>query len=60
MLKHGATLALFIIGDLMIVIGSIAIGSSIGTSVIGLALFTVGFATEVTVWHRISRPHGAH
>ncbi len=60
MLKHGTTLAMFIIGDLMIVIGSIAIGSSIGTSIIGLALFAVGFGTEVNVWRRISRPHRAH
>ncbi len=60
MLKHGTALAMFIIGDLMIVIGSIAIGSSIGASIIGLGLFTIGFATEVTVWRRISRPHRAH
>lgn len=56
MLKHGTTLAMFIIGDLMIAIGSIAIGSSIGTSIIGLALFAVGFGTEFNVWRRVSHP----
>lgn len=60
MLKHAITLAMFIIGDLMIVIGSIAIGSSIGTSILGLALFAIGFGSEVKVWHRVSRPHRAH
>lgn len=57
MLKHGTILAMFIIGDLMIVIGSIAIGNSIGTSIIGLALCAIGFGTEVDVWHRVARPH---
>jgi hypothetical protein len=33
----------------MIVIGSIAIGSSMGMTVIGLALLAVGFAIEVKV-----------
>lgn len=52
MLKHAVMLAMFIIGDLMIVIGSIAIGRSIGTSIIGLALCAIGFGTEVNVWRR--------
>ena len=57
MLKHGITLAMFIIGDLMIVIGSLAIGSSMGT--IGLALLAIGFGIEVNVWSRVSRPRRA-
>jgi hypothetical protein len=60
MLKHGFKLAMFIAGDLMIVIGSIAIGSSVATSIIGLALFAIGFGTEINVWRRIARPHRAY
>ncbi|HEY6515927.1 MAG TPA: hypothetical protein VIY50_07265 [Steroidobacteraceae bacterium] len=59
MLKHGITLAMFIIGDLMIVIGSLAIGSSMGTTIIGLALLAIGFGIEVNVWSRVSRPRRA-
>lgn len=59
MLKHGITMAMFIIGELMIMIGSIAIGSSTGTTIIGLALLAIGFGTEVHVWRRVSPPRRA-
>lgn len=55
MRKHAITLAMFIIGDLMLVIGSIAVRSSIATSIIGLGLLALGFGAEVNVWQRVSR-----
>lgn len=60
MLKHAVTLGLFVIGDLMIVTGSTAVGSSITTSIIGLALFAIGFGAEVNAWRLVARTHGPH
>jgi hypothetical protein len=58
--RHGFTLAMFIIGDLMIVIGSIAVGSSTATSIVGLALLAIGFGIDANMWRCVARPHGAH
>jgi len=60
MLKHAFTLGLFVIGDLMIVIGSTAVGTSMTTSIIGLALFAIGFGTEVNVWRLVARTRSPH
>jgi hypothetical protein len=53
MLKRAITLAMSITADLMIVIGSIAVGSSKGTNIIGLALFAIGFGVALKLWRRV-------
>ncbi len=49
MLKHAATLGMFITGELLLVIGSTGI-----ITLIGAAMVAGGLAIEVTAWRRFA------
>jgi len=54
MLKHAATLGMFVIGELLLVLGSTGM-----TTLIGAAIAAAGLSIEVTAWRRLAHAHAS-